>query len=335
MSLFCLRNRYVCISGALVLAISTVLLVAIKYNAYPLVKIERDCVDFGNINSGQIAQQKIIIRNVGKQPLVISKISSSCSCTVGRLEESTIAPNKQTDFTVQISGSFRAGEMKEKVWIQSNDPKHQILPIEVKAYVDPVMQIAPARADFGIFDRKELPSGTFILITPVLNHALLPILEPKTDLDFVDVTVNRTIGSNRYMMQVRLNHNVPDGNFGGAIELQSTDGKWKAFVPISGKSIGKVRSEPELLLYGKVELGASITKSLSIIGADSNVKDPVITFYPPSIASNISVFYQGDGVFSIAANNIGNKSEIHGFVLISNKQNPAFKISIPILVDFN
>lgn len=97
----------------------------------PQIKFDTDMHDFGEVVEGEKVSFTFQFTNAGKGPLVITGISSSCGCTVGKYTKDTIKPGAKGDVTVSFDSWKQAGFQQKSVTVNSNgNPSSQILRIK-------------------------------------------------------------------------------------------------------------------------------------------------------------------------------------------------------------
>ncbi len=100
----------------------------------PKISASETSFDFGIVSGTTDLVHTFRISNAGDQPLVVSEVSTSCSCTTAGLGPMTLAPGQSTDLPVTYSPTG-SGKQESTVTIRSNDPKHGTLSLTVKATV--------------------------------------------------------------------------------------------------------------------------------------------------------------------------------------------------------
>jgi len=107
----------------------------------PSVRIPGYFYDFGRIWEGQVVSHDFFIENLGRQPLEISAIKTTCGCTTADKGPFTVAPARSKRITVRFnSAGKRPGKNVQAVTVFSNDP----LKKEANCYVQ--AEIRPPRA---------------------------------------------------------------------------------------------------------------------------------------------------------------------------------------------
>lgn len=112
---------------------------------------------FADLGAMKVKDEKtaeFTIENAGSKPLIVSNISSSCGCTVGRITidgttspefsmhakgtwQGTVQPGKKAAVTVIYRPYIMPviGMVTRNVYVQTNDPEHRNLTFSVKATV--------------------------------------------------------------------------------------------------------------------------------------------------------------------------------------------------------
>lgn len=102
----------------------------------PLIVLERKEFDMGMVDVKEHTIKTMSVYNHGGQPLVISRISTSCGCTTGRMIEDTIAPGETGTLEIEIDPNRINGYRSRKVLtLASNDPKNPSVKLVVAAQI--------------------------------------------------------------------------------------------------------------------------------------------------------------------------------------------------------
>tara|TARA_R110001583_G_scaffold58714_5_gene174834 strand:- start:1443 stop:1886 length:444 start_codon:yes stop_codon:yes gene_type:complete len=93
----------------------------------PVFEFETDVIDYGKIEQNADGLRVFKFKNVGKSPLVISKVQSSCGCTVPKKPEAPIMPGATGEIEVKYATN-RLGGFNKTITIFSNatEPNKQI-----------------------------------------------------------------------------------------------------------------------------------------------------------------------------------------------------------------
>jgi hypothetical protein len=82
-------------------------------------EFETDVIDYGKIELNADGVRVFKFKNIGKSPLVINKIDSSCGCTVPKKPKDPIMPGETGEIEVKYATN-RAGGFAKTITIHSN-----------------------------------------------------------------------------------------------------------------------------------------------------------------------------------------------------------------------
>lgn len=99
----------------------------------PVAEFENDFYDFGRIIQGEKVSYSFKFKNTGKTDLLISKVSSSCGCTVGAFPSVPIKPGQSNKIEVKFDSEGRRGFQNKTVTVLSNaQPSTTVLRIKAQ-----------------------------------------------------------------------------------------------------------------------------------------------------------------------------------------------------------
>ncbi len=99
------------------------------------IQFKAETVDYGQIDKGSDGIRVFEFTNTGEVPLIISKVSSSCGCTIPKKPEQPILPGQTGEIQVKYDTN-RVGPIRKAITVISNaDTPTKVLKIkgEVKA----------------------------------------------------------------------------------------------------------------------------------------------------------------------------------------------------------
>jgi len=85
----------------------------------PVIKFEKETIDYGTITQGADGNREFQFTNEGKEPLIITKATGSCGCTVPTWPREPIAPGESGVIKVKYD-TKRIGSFTKSVTINSN-----------------------------------------------------------------------------------------------------------------------------------------------------------------------------------------------------------------------
>lgn len=99
------------------------------------IEFKSETVDYGEITKGSDGIRVFEFKNTGSAPLIVSKVSSSCGCTIPKKPEGPIMPGNTGEIQVKYDTN-RVGPIRKAITVISNaDTPTKVLKIkgEVKA----------------------------------------------------------------------------------------------------------------------------------------------------------------------------------------------------------
>ncbi len=83
------------------------------------IEFKAETVDYGEIEKGSDGIRVFEFTNTGDAPLIISKVSSSCGCTIPKKPEDPILPGKTGEIQVKYDTN-RVGPIRKAITVISN-----------------------------------------------------------------------------------------------------------------------------------------------------------------------------------------------------------------------
>ncbi len=94
------------------------------------IEFKTETVDYGEIEKGSDGVRVFEFTNTGDAPLIISKVSSSCGCTIPKKPEDPILPGKTGEIQVKYDTN-RVGPIRKAITVISNaDTPTKVLKIK-------------------------------------------------------------------------------------------------------------------------------------------------------------------------------------------------------------
>lgn len=94
------------------------------------IEFKTETVDYGEIAKGSDGVRVFEFTNTGNAPLVISKVSSSCGCTIPKKPEAPVMPGQTGEIQVKYDTN-RVGPIRKAITVISNaDTPTMILKIK-------------------------------------------------------------------------------------------------------------------------------------------------------------------------------------------------------------
>ena len=82
-------------------------------------KFETETINYGKIEKGSDRERVFVFSNIGDEPIVISRIQSSCGCTIPKKPEAPIMPGEKGEIKVSYDTN-RLGGFSKSITVFSN-----------------------------------------------------------------------------------------------------------------------------------------------------------------------------------------------------------------------
>ncbi|APG64786.1 hypothetical protein LPB136_05155 [Tenacibaculum todarodis] len=96
-------------------------------------KFEKELINYGKIAQGSDGTRVFEFTNVGEEPITITRVSSSCGCTIPKKPEQPIMPGEKGKIEVSYD-TKRLGGFSKTITIFSN-AKTERKKIKIKGYI--------------------------------------------------------------------------------------------------------------------------------------------------------------------------------------------------------
>ena len=108
------------------LFITSLLSMSVKNESFPLaaIEFEFDTIDYGTISKGENGEKIFTFKNNGDAPLLISKVKTSCGCTVPKYSLVPITPGESGEIIVKYDTN-RLGKFSKTITVISNTESGQ------------------------------------------------------------------------------------------------------------------------------------------------------------------------------------------------------------------
>jgi hypothetical protein len=106
------------------------------FSKAPVAKFSTLNYDFGSIRQSSIVRFTLELSNPGADTLFLRKSNSSCGCTVGKPDKSSLAPGESTNIQISFNTFGRNGRQSISVTFLTNDPKNPSQVFTIEGFVE-------------------------------------------------------------------------------------------------------------------------------------------------------------------------------------------------------
>lgn len=101
------------------------------------IEFEETKFDFGKITQGSEAKHIFKFKNAGENPLMLTKVSPSCGCTVPKYSSEPVAPGAWGEIEVVFNTKKKEGVQNKSVTVEANtEPSLNVLQFTADVIVD-------------------------------------------------------------------------------------------------------------------------------------------------------------------------------------------------------
>ncbi|HUW83206.1 MAG TPA: DUF1573 domain-containing protein [Phycisphaerae bacterium] len=109
----------------------------------PKLEVDEASLDLGEMWGDQQKEHAIILRNVGDDTLMVTKVKGSCGCTVIKTYDRQIAPGKEGKLPFTLNTKGMQGTVRKSVTIWTNDPSNEQTRVSIHGTVKQLIQKEP------------------------------------------------------------------------------------------------------------------------------------------------------------------------------------------------
>jgi hypothetical protein len=110
-------------------------LLAVTLAASAKITFEKTELDFGELESGKIVDMEYKFKNTGDETIIIKNISSSCGCTVTKVEKKEYQPGEEGTIPVKFFSRGLNGKITRTITVATNDPENVYTRLKVMGNV--------------------------------------------------------------------------------------------------------------------------------------------------------------------------------------------------------
>lgn len=86
----------------------------------PILVLEKDTYDLGQVQAGKTVERKITFKNQGKGPLLIKEAKASCGCTVPEFSKEPVAVGQEGTLLIKFTAPAYNTHTTKTVTLQTN-----------------------------------------------------------------------------------------------------------------------------------------------------------------------------------------------------------------------
>ncbi|MRR53651.1 MAG: DUF1573 domain-containing protein [Deltaproteobacteria bacterium] len=129
--------------------LAAVLSLAVPAMAGPQLTFDKNVFDFHSVVQGKTVSHSFTFRNTGDAPATITRVSSSCGCTVANVSDKVIPPGKSGAIKAAFDSSDFYGPVSKDVFVYLGDQQKPAYILSMKGLVVEELVITPRQINLG------------------------------------------------------------------------------------------------------------------------------------------------------------------------------------------
>lgn len=264
-------------------------------------------LDFGTMRLGTKRSHSFVFRNVGEAPVDVVYKSSSCKCTVGKLDSKTLNPGEQTQVDLEWLAEGVFNDFAQTATIGTNAPDQEEIKLTIKGKIGQAYVFEPSPMDFRDFlasEEHELKGRLYSFEEGMIQVTSASWSDEKTaskilcELDEPKKLQAGEIAeysdANSYVnFKIKLKKGVPAGALSGNMvfnkKSDQPDSKEQQInLPIQGRSVSPIRiiagndfnEERNIFDLGSAKSKVGLKKSFVLAIKDDKASEIQLTLEP-------------------------------------------------------
>jgi hypothetical protein len=234
---------------------------AVVVGAPPKIVVDNAVHDFGDIEPGSKNTCKFNFSNQGRGVLEITKVQSTCGCTVPELKKKTYLPGESGTINVTYHASPHGGHVSKSLYILSNDKSNPKAKLSIKARIIEKVTYEPKR--FTMMPKEKNAGVGEIKITSVDGKSFAI---SHIDIKPACMTINYdpATEANEFVLHPQVVMDKLEELRNGTITITLTHPSVKTIL-IPFDMLPPFRADPATLIALNAEPGKPIQKTIYIL----------------------------------------------------------------------
>ena len=197
----------------------------------PIIEFENLVHDFGRIDPGSENVCEFKFKNVGDDVLKIKKVNKTCGCTPFTLEKKEYAPGETGTLKVKYNASKRAGSVKRRLTVLSNDKASPKVTLTVKGTLVKKIKYEPKKLNLLLSMEN---AGCLDIKLSTTDNKPFSIERFKSTGNCITADVNSSVEAKSFTLKPKVDIEKLKDNLNGRIEITLTPAKYDSVtIPFS------------------------------------------------------------------------------------------------------
>ena len=190
-----------------------------KSRGAPVIKVENRSHDFGKVAPNKKYDCEFTFHNVGDATLKITRIQSTCGCTVPQLKKKSYVPGESGTIKVTFRTPTRQGATSKRLYILSNDKKTPKLGLTLKATVELKVAFEPKSLKLSL--KAENADAKPITITSKDSQAFA-IKSITSTREVITADFDSAVEATEFVLEPKINIEKLKTNLKGNVRINVT-----------------------------------------------------------------------------------------------------------------
>lgn len=215
----------------------------------PTVRLLPEVVDLGQLGQLENKQVDLVIHNESNQPVEVTKVSTSCGCTVPAWTARTLQARERVQLPVFFDTGHGDGVVKRTVTVYAHDKGApggvRALESRLHALVRPDLVIEPRRLDFGTLAASQTATAS-VRIIPHGMQDLLKLSNLRTSHESLAAKVQPSPPGHEAQLFVTFTPSLyPNRFFSGELRVvTNAPGMPSVGIPVSAEIVRRLEFTP-------------------------------------------------------------------------------------------
>jgi len=224
--------------------------------------------DFGSVARGGKAEFRFEFKNIYKEDVHVSSVTSSCGCTTPTVTQDTLKTYEKSAILAHFNTGSFLGHKNATLTVTFDKPFYAQVQLHVAGDIRSDVVLNPGGIEFGSVDRGQSAEKEVSITYAGRNDwKILGVRSGNPHLETEIVEKGRGGGKVTYQLRVRLKEDAPVGYVNEQLVLLTNDQRSTQFpVAIEGRVLSDITINPSSLFLGVLKPGSPVTKRLVVQG---------------------------------------------------------------------
>ena len=229
--------------------------------------------DFGSVALHAEVERRFAFKNIYKEDVVISSVSSNCGCTKASASKTRIRSGETAEIIARVdtSGRQHTKGRKATITVVFSKPALAEVQMQVKTYIRADVGFDPGSIEFGTTTQgKSVVKRAYLQYEGRPDWALIGVQKTNPGIRAEAREARRTSTGVVYEILVELKATAEPGYIHDLLKFKTNDpdpATASIFLPIRGVVTAPLTAKPSYLQLGVVPKNATITKNLVVCGS--------------------------------------------------------------------